>query len=53
MIRTDINKLRNRLKLLFFAILDLFRVNGNTDEDIWDLYTKKNKVNLFRQGSNY
>lgn len=53
MIRTDMNKLRERLKLLFFAILDLFRVNGNTDEDIWDLYTKKNKVNLFRQGSNY
>lgn len=53
MIKTDVTQLRNALKEAFFAILDVFRVNGDSDEDIWDLYTKKNAVNQFRQKSNY
>lgn len=49
----DIPLIRQCLKDAFFALLDVFRVNGNSDEQIYSLYTRKNKVNHFRINSNY
>lgn len=53
MIRTDVNKFVTCLKELFFALLDVFRSQGASDEIIFNRYTRKNKVNQFRQKSKY
>lgn len=37
----------------FDSLIHALRVVGNTDEDIYMMYFKKNKVNQFRQRSNY
>lgn len=46
---TDLDKVDHQLKEIFFALLDVFAANGNDYNDIYDLYTRKNKVNQFRQ----
>lgn len=46
---TDLDKVDHQLKEVFFALLDVFAANGNDYNDIYDLYTRKNQVNQFRQ----
>ena len=50
---TDVNKVEDQLTNVFYALLNCFAANGNTEEDIYSLYTRKNKVNKFRQNSGY
>ena len=50
---TDVKKVEEQLANVFYALLDCFAANGNTEEDIYSLYTRKNKVNKFRQNSGY
>lgn len=50
---TDVNKVETQLAEVFYALLNCFAANGNTEEDIYSLYTRKNKVNKFRQNSGY
>lgn len=50
---TDLDKVDHQLKEVFFALLDVFAANGNDHNDIYDLYTRKNQVNQFRQKSGY
>lgn len=52
-VKTDIVKLSENVKQLFYALLDVFRSRGANDEMIYDRYCRKNKVNQFRQKSNY
>ena len=49
----DTKVLRQKVKDLFYAILDVFRSRGASDEDIFNFYTRKNKVNQFRIKSKY
>lgn len=50
---TDENKVEIQLTKVFYALLNCFAANGNTPEDIYSLYTRKNQVNQFRQKSGY
>ena len=53
MVSTDIKIVRQCIIDAFYALLDVFRVNGNSDEDIYSYYTRKHKTNEFRIRSKY
>lgn len=53
LVAVDTGMLRQKVKELFYSLLDVFRSRGATDEVIFNFYTRKNKVNKFRQDSKY
>lgn len=51
---TDVVKFKSYIAKAFDSLLECFRLAGIKDEEeVYDLYFKKNKVNQFRQQSNY
>lgn len=50
---TDENKFDSCLRNAFYALIEVFKEHGKVEEDIYNYYTRKNKVNQFRQRSNY
>lgn len=50
---TDLDKVDYQLTQVFYALLNAFAADGNEAKDIYNLYTRKNKVNQFRQNSGY
>lgn len=51
---TDVIKFQNLIRIAFSSLINCFIAVGvSDDEDIYDLYFRKNKVNQFRQESKY
>ena len=50
---TDENKFQVIVNRAFVALINTFIAHGCSYEDIHSYYTRKNKVNQFRQGSKY
>jgi hypothetical protein len=51
---TDVVKFKSYIAKAFDSLLECFRLAGIKDEEeVYDLYFKKNKVNQFREQSNY
>lgn len=52
-VHTDVDHFKEELIDGFHFYVQLFIELGLTAEDVYNLYCKKNKVNVFRQESNY